>query len=55
MNNLNISQAMTIKLPAELPPKKEFKEGIRRAPDRGLNLTKNEIKTALKNALRYVP
>ena len=55
MNNLDISQAMTIKLPAELPLKKEFQQGIRRAPDRGLNLSKNEIKTALKNALRYIP
>ncbi len=55
MDNYDISQAMTIKLPAELPPKKKFKEGIRRAPNRGLNLTKNEIKIALKNALRYIP
>lgn len=55
MKNIDISNAMTIKLPAELPQKKEFKEGIRRAPNRGLNLTKNEMKTALKNALRYIP
>lgn len=38
-----------------LPPDPVFEEGIRRAPDRGLNLSKKEIKTALKNALRYVP
>ncbi len=55
MNNFDISQAMTIKLPAELPPKKEFAAGIRRAPSRGFNLTKNETVTALKNALRYIP
>jgi len=55
MTNLDVSQAMTIKLPAELPPKKEFKEGIRRAPNRGFNLNKQETVTALKNALRYVP
>ncbi|MCF7926674.1 MAG: urocanate hydratase [Candidatus Izimaplasma sp.] len=39
----------------ELPPKKEFKEGIRRAPKREYTLTKKETKLALKNALRYVP
>ncbi len=43
------------KLSSKLPPKQEFKEGIRRAPDRGLNLNKNQIKLALKNALRYIP
>ena len=53
--NADISDAMTIKLSYELPADPVFKEGIRRAPDRGLNLTKNEIKTALKNALRYIP
>jgi len=38
-----------------LPEKKEFKKGIRRAPNRVLKLTDNQIKTALKNALRYIP
>ena len=33
----------------------EFISGIRRAPKRELMLTKNEIKIALQNALRYVP
>ncbi len=55
MNNLDISKAMTIKLEMKLPPKKEFIPGIRRAPNRGLNLTKREIIIALKNALRYIP
>ena len=55
LNNLDISQAMTIKLDAELPPKKEFLPGIRRAPNRGFTLTRNETVIALKNALRYVP
>ncbi len=55
MNNINISKAITIKLDGELPKKKEFKKGIRRAPDRGLNLSKKEIILALKNALRYCP
>ncbi|HZJ99046.1 MAG TPA: urocanate hydratase, partial [Tissierellaceae bacterium] len=33
----------------------KFKEGIRRAPNRPLNLNKREIEIALKNALRYIP
>lgn len=37
-----------------LPPEKQFKTGIRRAPDRGLNLSGDEIKLAVSNALRYV-
>ncbi len=41
-------------LKGKLPEKKEFKEEIRRAPDRVLKLTENQIKTALKNALRYI-
>ena len=52
---MKTEKIINIKLPNELPPVKKFKEGIRRAPNRGLNLTKNEIKTALKNALRYIP
>ena len=55
MNNLDISQAMTIQLSADLPPQKEFLPGIRRAPNRGFTLTRNETITALKNALRYIP
>jgi len=42
-------------LPNVLPPKKDFIKGIRRAPDRGYNLTKEQTKVALKNALRYIP
>ncbi len=42
-------------LPAELPLKKDFVSGIRRAPVRPLNLDQNQIKLALKNALRYIP
>ena len=33
----------------------KFESGIRRAPKRELTLTKNEIKIALQNALRYIP
>ncbi len=55
MTNLDISNAMTIKLSADLPPETKFQPGIRRAPNRGLDLTKSEMITAVKNALRYVP
>ncbi|HPV14716.1 MAG TPA: urocanate hydratase [Candidatus Cloacimonadota bacterium] len=44
-----------VKLPDELPPDPVFEAGIRRAPDRGLDLSEAEIALALKNALRYVP
>ncbi|MGC8724535.1 MAG: urocanate hydratase [Acidobacteriota bacterium] len=40
---------------AQLPPKKPFQEGIRRAPSRGLRLNRRDTETALKNALRYIP
>ncbi len=39
----------------ELPKKKEFQEGIRRAPKREFVLTESETELALKNALRYIP
>jgi urocanate hydratase len=39
----------------ELPHKKEFIEGIRRAPKREFVLSEKETELALKNALRYVP
>ena len=52
---LNLDPARRLSLPAELPAKKEFVPGIRRAPDRGLHLSPGQAKTALKNALRYVP
>lgn len=55
MNNLEIGNAMTIKLDAVLPEYPVFKEGIRRAPKRELTLNEREIKLAVKNALRYVP
>ena len=55
MNNQRIDQAMTIKLDSTLPNMITFEEGIRRAPDRGFRLTKEQTKIALKNALRYLP
>lgn len=44
-----------ILLDAEWPEMPAFKEGIRCAPDRGYTLTPEKTKTALKNALRYLP
>ena len=55
LDNRAINEAMTIKLGNEYPDYPEFAEGIRRAPDRGFRLTKEQTKIALKNALRYVP
>ena len=55
LSNSEISKAMTIKLDAVLPEYPTFAEGIRRAPDRGYRLTKEQTKVALRNALRYVP
>jgi len=53
--NVLAAEAMTIRLDEELPPKKDFIAGVRRAPDRGFRLTRSQTATALKNALRYVP
>jgi len=47
--------SMEIKLSDALPPYPPFTKGIRRAPNRGYNLTVAQTETALKNALRYVP
>lgn len=44
-----------ILLDAEWPDMPSFEEGIRRAPDRGYTLTPEKTRTALKNALRYLP
>jgi urocanate hydratase len=44
-----------LSLPAQLPDKKDFTAGIRRAPDRGFSLTPAQTRIALKNALRYIP
>ncbi len=52
---MDMNKAQHYGLPDILPQKKEFKEGIRRAPSRGQVLNQNEIVTSLKNALRYVP
>lgn len=54
IKNKDISNAMTIKLPNILPEMPKFQDGIRRAPDRGFNLTNPQAEIALKNALRYI-
>ncbi len=55
MNNLDIYNAMQVKLDNKLPKMPDFMPGIRRAPDRGFRLTQTQTETALKNVLRYVP
>ncbi len=55
LTNQQIADAMTIRLSGELPPKKTFVEGIRRAPKREFTLSQADTELALKNALRYVP
>jgi urocanate hydratase len=53
--SLKLNQARRHTLANELPARKGFISGIRRAPDRGFSLTAAQTKTALKNALRYIP
>ncbi|AZV57089.1 urocanate hydratase [Clostridium sp. AWRP] len=55
IKNIDVGEAMTVKLDNELPEMPKFVEGIRRAPDRGFNLTQSQTEIALKNALRYIP
>ncbi|MBM7614208.1 urocanate hydratase [Alkaliphilus hydrothermalis] len=55
ISNVDISQAMSIKLDSQLPEMPEFIKGLRRAPDRGFKLTPAQTEVALKNALRYIP
>jgi len=56
--NQDIHQAMRIRLEDmfdEMPGPPVFREGIRRAPRRNINLRRAETGLALKNALRYIP
>lgn len=55
IKNVDITNAMKIKLDNYLPPMPKFEHGIRRAPNRGFRLTKAQTEVALKNALRYIP
>lgn len=53
MNTRN-DNSMSVKLEGPLPAYPTFKEGIRRAPNRGYDLNVKDTKIALKNALRYI-
>ncbi len=55
IENRDIEKAMTISLDKVLPKMPSFEEGVRRAPDRGYRLNKEQTKLALRNALRYIP
>jgi urocanate hydratase len=46
---------ITVSLQDKLPKYPKMRNDIRRAPPRKLNLSKYEIKIAIKNALRYIP
>ncbi len=50
-----VNHSVKIGLPEKLPEPMQFEAGIRRAPDRGFRLSPAQTKTALKNALRYIP
>ncbi len=54
ITNQYINKALKVKID-ELPEYPKFLEGIRRAPKRNFVLNKEEVKLALRNALRYVP
>lgn len=55
VSNIDAAQAMKVRLDDKLPQMQPFRKGIRRAPDRGFRLTEDQTRTALKNALRYIP
>lgn len=57
MDNKQIHDAMTVTLDFgdRLPAMPAFKDGIRRAPRRQAEVSVNDRKLALRNALRYVP
>ncbi|MDO5724696.1 MAG: urocanate hydratase [Tissierellia bacterium] len=55
INNNELKNAMTIKLDSYLPKYPKFDPAYRRAPKRDMNLSEDEIRLALRNALRYIP
>jgi urocanate hydratase len=55
MKNTQSGHSMRIHLDEALPENTVFDQGIRRAPDRGFRLTRQQTVMALRNALRYVP
>lgn len=54
-SNREIGKAMVIKPRQGFYEKPKFVKGIRRAPAREFTLSQNQVETALKNALRYLP
>lgn len=55
INNLDMKNAMEIRLGDELPEYPKFEEGIRRAPKRTVKLSDSDVELAIRNALRYIP
>jgi len=55
LSNREIEAAMKIKPRHRFYEMPEFVKGIRRAPAREFTLSQNQVETALKNALRYLP
>lgn len=55
LSNHDIAGSMTIFLDEDLPSPPPFAPGIRRAPDRGFRLSRQQTEIALHNALRYLP
>jgi len=55
ISNNEVARAMKVQLDDEIPELTPFKKGVRRAPDRGFRLTPSQTRTALQNALRYIP
>ncbi len=53
--NTRVNTSMKIHLIDNLPDKTDFRTDLRRAPDRGFRLNKQQTVVALKNALRYIP
>ena len=51
--NIDVNEAMTIKLDYALPEYPDFAEGVRRAPKREAKLSRADKELAVKNALRH--
>ena len=52
---MTFKEQILVGIPKELPVKKEYKQGVNRAPKRKNSLSTEEKQLALKNALRYFP
>ena len=54
-NTMTFKDQIIQGIPEQLPGKKTYPKGVNRAPKRKDILTKEEIKLAIRNALRYFP